>query len=1114
MKIKKLIIIAILVFVSLSFKNKIVASTDFREYIDLNPKIATNEDGTLAIDVTESNYSWMDPVVVTTAIDVSNIATKNESGEYVWFTSDGGEIYIQTEIEGYNHFVIDIRPQFADGSTDSGAEILSDKIKFVEEVSSDGTQKVMAYVPVTTHRSNENLASLNGIVLAYDVYEEGSNMLSDSRIVSNPINLMDAINQNTGGDNTTENTNNSDGNSISIPSVLDKIYYIRIPAGSPPATYTVHYDSLPFYFCIDANYHDGKTGTYLIDFDQNNQMVTFLWHSEKVGVGYVKERESTETYKQIGADVINLATVGIVDETIPAYIIEEVIASDPTSPATKLKNGFVYTNNLSSSLIQKENSYVFANLYSPIEMNRNGTIVYKFVGLEQQAEKAGFLEMIITRITEAIGDAFLWVIRLFLGSDVTIDKIIFNEYDPVVIDFEGGRGWFAQILPRVEPIYIGFRNIASGVYLVALLYIGLTILLSAGDGFKQKLYTQHLTNWVVGLVLLFVAPSFFKYIPSAVNAIVGEMKGQVTRQYTYYNLDDAKLLAWGFTQEEIDELRGTSGEDTRTVWVEALTGKRDELEEELRKKKEEYNSSRNPIEVRLSTFMKSFYEQLGLDGRQEAIFRENETDEEVIKQKMQDFYNSRASSVFESINQKCKSNNSYELSDADWYSILYPIVSGIESSQGTEWYINKFKNDLISANIPKQIYEIDETTTVIGEINDVIPALQYDLMGQMRSLSGSTNRLVYAVVWLICIYEMIVILCLYYRRVIVMTILILIYPLVAATYPFDKLGDGKSQSISTWFKEFTVNLIVQVAHAVVYVVLVEAGKRLYIANSNNWLFFLLAVLFLFPAERIIRSIFGLQGNTIGNLKANVGSTIAGTVMAVNVGKNMARSINQKFGRSDGAKKLREEKENKEKKARESRDKRDAYLKGRADQKERIRRRNRLARTRRATNMLRKSGYAMMNLASSLRSQAYRIGNAGRKLKGKYRKIQDSRAMKFAGSTWRMARGGTGIAFGAAEFVKSAGRREGLGTAYATSVAKGRLVGGFKTYGQTPLVAKPQSTSSSGTATSGSSSTGAPSAGGTATYTTTGSGSTTTRTTTHTRTTFTGERPPSDGGSKT
>lgn len=1084
MKIKKLIIIAILVFVSLSFKNKIVASTDFREYIDLNPKIATNEDGTLAIDVTESNYSWMDPVVVTTAIDVSNIATKNESGEYVWFTSDGGEIYIQTEIEGYNHFVIDIRPQFADGSTDSGAEILSDKIKFVEEVSSDGTQKVMAYVPVMTHRSNENLASLNGIVLAYDVYEEGSNMLSDSHIVSNPINLIDAINQN--GDNTTENTDNSDGNSISIPSVLDKIYYIRIPAGSPPATYTVHYDSLPFYFCIDENYHNGKAGTYLLDLDQKNQTVTFLWHSTNVGVGYVKENESTKEYKQVGANVINLLSVGIVDETVPSYIIEEVIVNDLTSPATKLKNGFVYTNNSNSSYIQKENSYVFANLYSPIEMNRNGTIVYKFVGLEQQAEKAGFLEMIITRIMEAIGDAFLWVIRLFLGSDVTIDKIIFNEYDPVVIDFEGGRGWFAQILPRVEPIYIGFRNIASGIYLVALLYIGLTILLSAGDGFKQKLYTQHLTNWVVGLVLLFVAPSFFKYIPSAVNAIVGEMKGQVTRQYTYYNLDDAKLLAWGFTQEEIDELRGTSGEDTRTVWVEALIGKRDELNEELEKKKLEYNEKIGPIR------------QIVYSRVSSAIFGIGDEDTELIQ--------ALVDSIISKIQAYCTANNTATIPDDAWNTIF----AGVPQRRKNTYSVLRTQ----LRDVPTMIYEINTGTYNLESINEVINALQYDLMGQMRSLSGSTNRLVYAVVWLICIYEMIVILCLYYRRVIVMTILILIYPLVAATYPFDKLGDGKSQSISTWFKEFTVNLIVQVAHAVVYVVLVEAGKRLYIANSNNWLFFLLAVLFIFPAERIIRSIFGLQGNTIGNLKANVGSTIAGTVMAVNVGKNMARSINQKFGRSDGAKKLREEKENKEKKARESRDKRDAYLKGRADQKERIRRRNRLARTRRATNMLQKSGYAMMNLASSLRSQAYRIGNAGRKLKGKYRKIQDSRAMKFAGSTWRMARGGAGITFGAAEFVKSAGMREGLGTAYATSVAKGRLVGGFKTYGQTPLVAKPQSTSSSGTATSGSSSTGAPSAGGSATYTTTGSGSTTTRTTTHTRTTFTGERPPSDGGSKT
>ena len=128
----------------------------------------------------------------------------------------------------------------------------------------------------------------------------------------------------------------------------------------------------------------------------------------------------------------------------------------------------------------------------------------------------------------------------------------------------------------------------------------------------------------------------------------------------------------------------------------------------------------------------------------------------------------------------------------------------------------------------------------------------------------------------------------------------MIFPVVMITYAIDKAGDGAAQTLETWFKEFTVNILVQIVHAVIYVTLVDAGLQIYQADYNNWLFFFLAVLFIFPAERILRSIFGMSGSTIGNLNANLGGKLAAVGMVGSVAKNGARMVGKAAPKVAGA----------------------------------------------------------------------------------------------------------------------------------------------------------------------------------------------------------------------
>lgn len=136
-----------------------------------------------------------------------------------------------------------------------------------------------------------------------------------------------------------------------------------------------------------------------------------------------------------------------------------------------------------------------------------------------------------------------------------------------------------------------------------------------------------------------------------------------------------------------------------------------------------------------------------------------------------------------------------------------------------------------------------------------------------------------AIMYIILLGQMIAILIMYYKRAFMIAFLITIFPLVAMTYVIDKIGDGKNQTFGTWFKEFVVNVIVQMFHAVVYVIVTGAGIKLYLeTNGGYFIFTILCIFFLFEGEKILRTIFNVnsKANTIGNIAAS-GAVALGVV---------------------------------------------------------------------------------------------------------------------------------------------------------------------------------------------------------------------------------------------
>ena len=97
---------------------------------------------------------------------------------------------------------------------------------------------------------------------------------------------------------------------------------------------------------------------------------------------------------------------------------------------------------------------------------------------------------------------------------------------------------------------------------------------------------------------------------------------------------------------------------------------------------------------------------------------------------------------------------------------------------------------------------------------------------------------------------------LYMKRVLMVGFLIMIAPIITVTYAIDKIGDGKAQAFSIWMKEFTVNVLIQPLHALIYLIFVLSAGEIAKTSPIVALAFLLC---MGAVERMIKVIFDLRG---------------------------------------------------------------------------------------------------------------------------------------------------------------------------------------------------------------------------------------------------------------
>ena len=184
-----------------------------------------------------------------------------------------------------------------------------------------------------------------------------------------------------------------------------------------------------------------------------------------------------------------------------------------------------------------------------------------------------------------------------------------------------------------------------------------------------------------------------------------------------------------------------------------------------------------------------------------------------------------------------------------------------------------------SKDIVVQVAKMGEN----GEILEIKDTFSTNLMGLVRFMVQSENfymKIGYEVMYIALIMYTLKFTFVYLKRVLNMAFLTLIAPIVALTYPIDKINDGKAQGFDMWLKEYTFNALLQPMHLILYYILL--GSAVGIAATNP-IYGIVVLAFMTEAEKLLKKIFGFGKASEGTV-GGLGGAFAAGALASNITK--------------------------------------------------------------------------------------------------------------------------------------------------------------------------------------------------------------------------------------
>lgn len=194
------------------------------------------------------------------------------------------------------------------------------------------------------------------------------------------------------------------------------------------------------------------------------------------------------------------------------------------------------------------------------------------------------------------------------------------------------------------------------------------------------------------------------------------------------------------------------------------------------------------------------------------------------------------------------------------------------------------------------ILDITQKITNVFTITTISPDGTDKFVTNIRNMiTGNNNDSYFQYFGYVILYIAITILTVtftiqYIKRLVMISFLTMIAPLIALTYPLDKIKDGQAQAFTIWLREYIFNSLLQPLHLLLYTIFISSASNL---ATINPVYAVITLAFFTPAEKFIRKMFGFEkASTVGTLGAAAGGAMVMNLLNKLQGKTVQRKTNE------------------------------------------------------------------------------------------------------------------------------------------------------------------------------------------------------------------------------
>ncbi len=196
-------------------------------------------------------------------------------------------------------------------------------------------------------------------------------------------------------------------------------------------------------------------------------------------------------------------------------------------------------------------------------------------------------------------------------------------------------------------------------------------------------------------------------------------------------------------------------------------------------------------------------------------------------------------------------------------------ITSIAEEKAT--YKEALKNWLVAFII---VFAMPYIMILIMQINESLVSMfaglgkDLNLYETVREMTWSIKMsvgVIATILYVTLVYYLVKFIILYLKRLFVTIVLIIIAPLVAGKYAYDKIRGGKGDnSLSKWLQEYTFSVMMQTVHALVYTVFISMTINISASAQEGPILATLILSLIFfnfmtKSEKIVRGVMSLKG---------------------------------------------------------------------------------------------------------------------------------------------------------------------------------------------------------------------------------------------------------------